>query len=300
MARAPEPDLDELLWTIAVARIIFGGAMSIQAPPNLSPGELQKIIDAGINDWGGVSPVTQDFVNPEAPWPHLNDLAGESARAGKYLQERLTIYPSYAMDGEKWLHPELRTRVLQMTDAEGFPRTDEWVSGQGGAAPLETVSTLNSRYANEHISEELFGIVAKARQGTELTEREIVRLFQVRGPELAYVCQQADMLRHEVNGDTVSYVVTRNINYTNVCYFKCQFCAFSKGKLSENLRGRPYDLDSEEIARRAREAWQRGASEVCLQGGIHPDYTGQKYLDVLKTIRTATPDMHIHAFSALE
>lgn len=300
MARAPEPDLNELLWTIAVARIIFGEAMSIQAPPNLSPGELQQIIDAGINDWGGVSPVTQDFVNPEAPWPHLNELADESARAGKHLQERLTIYPAYAIDGEKWLHPELRTRVLQMIDAEGFPRTDEWVPGQGGAAPLEVVNTLNARYANEHISAELLSIVAKARQGTVLTEREIIRLFQARGPELTYVCQQADELRREVNGDTVSYVVTRNINYTNICYFKCQFCAFSKGKLSENLRGRPYDLDDEEIARRAREAWRRGATEVCLQGGIHPDYTGQKYLDVLKTIRAATPDMHIHAFSPLE
>jgi FO synthase len=136
--------------------------------------------------------------------------------------------------------------------------------------------------------------------GAELTEAEIVRLFQARGAEFGYVCQQADRLRQQVNGETVRYVVTRNINYTNVCYFKCQFCAFSKGKLSENLRGQPYDLDESEIARRCQEAWARGATEVCLQGGIHPDYTGQTYIDILDIVRRVTPEMHIHAYSPLE
>ena len=127
-----------------------------------------------------------------------------------------------------------------------------------------------------------------------------MRLFSARGSDFAAVCRAADQLRQQRCGERVSYVVTRNINYTNVCYFKCQFCAFSKGKLSENLRGRPYDLSGEEISRRAIEAWQRGASEVCMQGGIHPEYTGQTYLDIVATLRSATPDMHIHAFSPLE
>ena len=300
MAQAPEPDLEDLLWTIAVTRIIFGPAMSIQAPPNLSPGVLPKLIDAGINDWGGVSPVTPDFVNPEAPWPHVENLAGESALAGKFLQQRLTIYPEYAMAGKIWLDKNLQTPVLKMLDAEGYPRTDEWVTGQVSEAPKQLLHDLTFTVDEKNVAADLRAIVARAKQGDVLSEQDIVRLFQSRGPELAYVCQQADKLRRAVNGDTVHYVVNRNINYTNVCYFKCQFCAFSKGKLSENLRGRPYNLDHEEIMRRATEAWARGGNEVCMQGGIHPEYTGQTYLDILKAIKSVTPNMHIHAFSPLE
>ena len=300
MAQAPEPDLDDLLWTIAVARIIFGPYMSIQAPPNLSPGVLPLLVTAGINDWGGVSPVTPDYVNPEAPWPHVEKLARETAAAGKLLQQRLTIYPTYAQKVARWLDPGLRTSVLQMIDSEGFPRTDEWVPAQSEEVPQALVTACTESFHEQAIDPALTAIVARATSGEKLSESEIVRLFQARGPEFSYVCQQADALREQATGNTVAYVVTRNINYTNVCYFKCQFCAFSKGKLSENLRGKPYDLEATEITRRAAEAWQRGATEVCLQGGIHPSYTGQKYLDVLAAIKLGAPDIHIHAFSPLE
>ena len=300
MAEAPEPDMEDLLWTIAVARIIFGAEMSIQAPPNLSPGVLPKLIDAGINDWGGVSPITPDFVNPEAPWPHVDKLARESALAGKFLQQRLTIYPEYALYGKKWLGPQLQTPVLQMIDGEGYARTDDWVPGQVAEAPEEMLQAIRAPVAGNTVTPELSRIVERAKRGQALNEQDVVRLFQARGPEVAYVCRQADQLRRQVNSDTVSYVVTRNINYTNVCYFKCQFCAFSKGKMSEDLRGRPYDLSHAEIKRRSLEAWERGGTEVCMQGGIHPDYTGDTYVEILEAIREITPEMHIHAFSPLE
>jgi len=299
MAQAPEPDLNELLWTIAVTRIIFGPSMSIQAPPNLSPGVLPKIIGAGINDWGGVSPVTPDFVNPEAPWPHVDKLGRETAVAGKYLHQRLTIYPAYAVDPERWLDTKMRTDVIRMIDAEGFPRVDDWAPGESAELPSDIADMLYSEKIGP-VSADIKALIGKIDAGEALLEGDIVRLFQARGSDFSYVCQQADRLRQQANGNEVAYVVNRNINYTNVCYFKCQFCAFSKGKLSENLRGKPYDLDLAEISRRCDEAWQRGATEVCMQGGIHPEYTGQTYIDILQAVKSATPDMHIHAFSPLE
>ena len=300
MAGAPEPDLDELLWTIAMARLIFGAEMNIQAPPNLSPGVLPQIVAAGINDWGGVSPLTPDYVNPEAPWPHLDELARETASAGKYLQERLTLYPRYAADGSRWLDPALQENILQRVDAEGFPRTDEWCPGSPLPPPEDILAAVERNPLPSAVAAELRAIVGKCREGIDLSEAEVERLFRARGDEFSYICAQADELRQLCRGERVSYVVNRNINYTNICYFKCQFCAFSKGKLSENLRGRPYDLDDEEIGRRCSEAWQRGATEVCMQGGIHPEYTGDTYLNILATVKAATPDMHIHAFSPLE
>ena len=299
MVNAPEPDLNELLWTIAMARLIFGPSMSVQAPPNLSPGVLPQIVHAGINDWGGVSPVTPDFVNPEAPWPHLDDLVRETASAGKYLTERLTIYPDYATDLDRWAHPELHVRVLAMIDAEGFPRTDDWCPGDVEIAPPSEImnAIVNSP---KHISHDVQTILDKAKTGEALAESDIVRLFQSRGDDFTAVVQCADALRAQTNGNSVSFVVNRNINYTNICYFKCQFCAFSKGKLSENLRGRPYDLSDEEITRRTQEAWERGATEVCMQGGIHPEYTGETYINIVRTVKAAEPNMHVHAFSPLE
>ena len=300
MAAAPEPDLNELLWTIAVARLVFGARMNIQAPPNLSPGVLPQLIAAGINDWGGVSPLTPDHVNPEAPWPHLEQLARETAVAGKFLEQRLTIYPDYATAGDHWLDKALRTPVLRHIDSAGFARRDNWVPGEEHQVPAIEAELLASDPQPEAVSADVREIVSRARAIGELSEADVARLFNTRGDDFAYVVRQADHLRQQVTGDQVSYVVNRNINYTNVCYFKCQFCAFSKGKLSENLRGRPYDISAEDIARRCTEAWERGATEVCMQGGIHPDYTGQTYLDILHTVRSATPDMHIHAFSPLE
>jgi FO synthase len=303
MAAALEPDLEELLWTIAVARILFGPEMSIQAPPNLSPGVLTRIVDAGINDWGGVSPLTPDFVNPEAPWPHLDHLARETEEAGKLLVERLTVYPRYALEGERWLDEGMRTPVLRRIDAEGFARVDEWSPGSLVAPPEHDLRLVEFRDRGHRVTtntNELAGALRRAVSGEPLDETSIVRLFAARGTEFVAVCEAADEVRSKVNGDVVTYVVNRNINYTNVCYFRCQFCAFSKGKMSENLRGKPYDLGLDEVVRRSAEAWDRGATEVCMQGGIHPEYTGQTYLDICSAVKDAIPQMHVHAFSPLE
>lgn len=300
MSSAPEPDLNELLWTIAVARLIFGPEMNIQAPPNLSPGVLPQLVNAGINDWGGVSPLTPDHVNPEAPWPHLDNLARETKAAGKFLEQRLTIYPAYAMNYQQWLDSGTVAPVLRLADAGGFAKRDAWTPGERADIPqLERDLILHTRN-HKNTSSKIKALITKNAQGTLLSKEEIAFLFESRGADFSYLTQAANELRQQRNGDTVSYVVNRNINYTNVCYFKCQFCAFSKGKLSENLRGRPYDISAEEIARRCQEAWGRGATEVCMQGGIHPDYTGQTYLDIVATVKTAVPEMHIHAFSPLE
>ncbi|HEY2227167.1 MAG TPA: bifunctional FO biosynthesis protein CofGH [Xanthobacteraceae bacterium] len=335
MADAPEPDAAHHLWTIAAARIIFGSAMNIQAPPNLSGGPLADMIAAGINDWGGVSPVTPDHVNPEAPWPALATLAERTAQAGKVLVERLAIYPSHIRQADRWLDPALRSPVLRAVDAEGFGRADPWIAGgaheapdlglsahsriSGNPVPPQNASRQNASRTGSPLEpapdpdrgrgrtgkdsggrDRLQRILDRAVAGTQLDESEIVALFAARGADFERVCAGADALRAAVNGDRVAYVVNRNINYTNVCYFRCQFCAFSKGKLSANLRGRPYDLALDEIQRRCVEAWERGATEVCLQGGIHPDYTGATYLSVCRAIKAVTPDIHIHAFSPLE
>lgn len=298
MASAPEPDLEELLWTIAVARLVFGAQMNIQAPPNLSPGVLPRLVAAGINDWGGVSPLTPDHVNPEAPWPHLDNLARETAAAGKFLDQRLTNYPAYVLSPQRWLAPALRSAVLNHSDSMGFARRDAWVPGEEKPVPAVEAQLLAT--AGEEASQQVRDIVQRCIEQEAVAEAEVTRLFESRGADFAHVVSAANAMREAVAGKTVTYVVNRNINYTNVCYFKCQFCAFSKGKASENLRGRPYDISGEEIARRCSEAWERGATEVCMQGGIHPDYTGQTYLDILHTVRAATPGMHIHAFSPLE
>ncbi len=322
MADAPEPTLEDLLWTIAAARLVLGPGMHIQAPPNLSPGVLPQLVAAGIDDWGGVSPVTPDFVNPEAPWPHLERLAEETAAAGKTLVERLTVYPEWALDGERWLDDGrgqsrdirnmggVRAAVLQRIDATGLPRTDEWSPGEQTPPPrevLDAVTRAGGRNANGNGHRNGAGgrapvqaILDRARSGEDLTEGQIATLFGARGADFTAVCSAADEIRRDTNGDTVTYVVNRNINYTNVCYFKCQFCAFSKGKLSENLRGKPYDLELEEVMRRTVEAWQRGATEVCMQGGIHPDYTGDTYVGICHAVKEAVPEIHIHAFSPLE
>ena len=298
MRNAPEPDLNELLWTIAVARLVFGSAMSVQAPPNLSPGVLSQIVAAGINDWGGVSPLTPDFVNPEAPWPHLDELAHETAVAGKELHERLTIYPRYVHEVETWVDPKLHSTVLDRTDGEGLPRTDDWCPGDETKPPASLLEQI--RTTPKSVSRDIQTVLDRSLAEEDLTEDEIVRLIRARGDDFSAVVQTADQLRQKHNGDVVSYVVNRNINYTNICYFKCQFCAFSKGKLAENLRGRPYDLSHDEIQRRTQEAWERGGTEVCMQGGIHPEYTGATYIDILKAVKEAVPEIHIHAFSPLE
>ena len=292
MAGCAEPNLEDHLWTIAAARLVFGAEMNIQAPPNLSPGALQQLIAAGINDWGGVSPVTPDHVNPERPWPHIEALAEETARAGKVLVERLAVYPAYVGHPEKWLDPALRTVGSRASDGEGYARSDRWMPGALSTPAVEP------RRAPRHQTHD--GIVARAMAGQTLAEDDIVTLFGSRGDAFHAVCEAADALRAATCGDEVTYVVTRNINYTNICSYRCKFCAFSKGKLSNHLRGRPYDLGLEEIQRRTVEAWDRGAVEVCLQGGIHPDYDGSTYLAICRAIKEVCPQIHIHAFSPLE
>jgi len=299
MRASPEPSLHDLLWTIAVARLVFGPAMSIQAPPNLSPGMLPRLIEAGINDWGGVSPLTPDFVNPEAPWPHLDNLREETRAAGKHLKERLTIYPEYVSNYSMWTDASLHARLLRAIDARGFAREHDWSPGDPESVPPEAELKRVTSPARA-VSQGFLDLLDAAVQGQVLDEAGVVRLFAAEGDEFSALCQAANDVRKKVNGETVSFVVNRNINYTNICYFKCQFCAFSKGKLAETLRGRPYDLDADEIARRVDEAWQRGATEVCMQGGIHPEYTGETYLSILRTVKSAAPNMHIHAFSPLE
>lgn len=298
MANFSEPSLEEILRTIAIARLLFKPEVSIQAPPNLSPGVLPHLIDAGINDWGGVSPLTPDFVNPEAPWPHLKKLKYETASRGKLLHERLTVYPKYIQDPEIWIDPAIRPRVLRAMDADGLPRADDWCPGDLTEPPY--TGRLNVERPTSTRSNQVSATLDHVLNGKELDLDQIVQLFSARGDDFVQVVQFANALRKTTVGDTVTYVVNRNINYTNICYFKCRFCAFSKGKLSENLRGRPYDLDKTEIQRRVIEAWDRGATEVCMQGGIHPDYTGDKYIELVRLVKEVTPEMHVHAFSPLE
>jgi len=280
MADREEPSLDELLWTAAAARLVFGPDMNVQCPPNLSYDDFPQLLEAGINDWGGVSPVTIDHVNPEAPWPEIERLSTATRAAGLELAPRLPVYPEY-IDSE-WLDPGLLPAVLRASDALGLAREDEWSPGDHRPVPFVPRDALPIDTAHE------------------LGEDEIVRLFRARGEERQRVFAAADSLRREVNGDEVTYVVTRNIQYTNVCYFRCGFCAFSKGKLAENLRGPAYLVPNDEIARRVQEAWERGATEVCLQGGIHPSFDGEYYESVVRTVKGAAPGIHVHAFSALE
>ena len=294
MASAPEPPLEEQLWTIAVARLLFGPGMSIQAPPNLQPEELDQLVRAGINDWGGVSPVTPDHVNPEAPWPHLADLARSTAAAGRDLVERLALGPRYAAQPEAWTDPAITTRVRRLSDSRGFARPDPWFAGAGcelppASRPLRSGASLRTR-----------ALIEATRAGREVHEADIVHLLGVEGRDLDEVIRSADRLRRETVGDTVTYVVNRNINYTNICLYHCGFCAFSKGRGAADLRGPAYNLELDEVARRTVEAAAAGATEVCLQGGIHPSFTGQTYLDIVHAVKAAVPDMHVHAFSPLE
>jgi len=296
MARTPDAGLADHLWTIAVARIVFGRSMHLQAPPNLQAGALGSLIEAGIDDWGGVSPVTPDHVNPEAPWPEIEALARETAACGKTLVPRLTAYPEYVQAAEIWLDEAVRPAMLELSDGSGHAREDSWRTGRG-RAPLRHAPPAASQAPRP---DEIGQVVTRARDGHLLAESEIAALLMARGQAAERVLAAADALRREASGDVVRYVVNRNINYTNICAYHCSFCAFSKGKTAEALRGAPYDLDLGEIARRVREAWTRGATEVCMQGGIHPRYTGETYLSILRAVREASPGMHIHAFSPLE
>ncbi|HZU73873.1 MAG TPA: 5-amino-6-(D-ribitylamino)uracil--L-tyrosine 4-hydroxyphenyl transferase CofH [Acidimicrobiales bacterium] len=301
---APCPT-DEYLWSVAAARLVLPPDIHLQAPPNLSD-DFGALLDAGIDDWGGVSPVTPDHVNPERAWPALRTLAGVTESAGHSLAPRLTVYPRYVAEAGRWIDSGLHFAVMDRADAEGLGRDHHWCSGgdveppvlvgAGAANPDGGVAPRHRRPGLGPVGEVLAGVMA----GGEVGEDEIVTLFSARGPEVGEVAAVADHLRRETVGEAVTWVANRNINYTNVCTFKCRFCAFSKGPLSLNLRGAPYLLTLDDITARVAEAEAAGATEVCLQGGIHPSFDGDYYLEVIKAVRAASERIHIHGFTALE
>ena len=309
------------LDAISLARVILPPEVHVQAPPNLAA-DFDELLRAGIDDWGGVSPVTADHVNPERPWPHLDRLQEVTEAAGHVLAPRLTVHPSYVRQPDRWIDPALHFAVLDRSDAEGLGRDDpgsqfpertmeraragdgadielvgerstQWYSGAGTDPMVLVPGRAAARGA---VGEVLQGVA----EGSEVGLEEIVALFGARGPEVSAVAEAADDLRRSIVGDDVTWVANRNINYTNVCTFKCRFCGFSKGPLSLNLRGTPYLLEISEIVRRTVEASELGATEVCLQGGIHPDFDGDYYIDVAQAVHAAVPEIHIHGFTALE
>jgi FO synthase len=306
---------------IALARLVLPPEIHVQAPPNLTDHPVD-LVAAGIDDWGGISPLTADHVNPERPWPALEQLRSATEAAGHTLAPRLTIYPEYARQPLRWLDEAVRFAVLDRCDADGLGRDDPGAVFSETARHAVNVGdgaevTLAGRrstawYAGTTVAPPKLlpgqpratGAVREVLDGVRAGQRaevdELVTLLRARGPEVAAVAKLADELRAATVGDAVTYVVNRNINYTNVCTFRCRFCGFSKGKLSLNLRGAPYLLDLPEIVARVREAQRRGATEVCLQGGIHPSFDGDYYLTVCRAIHQAAPDIHIHGFTALE
>jgi len=329
---APCPQ-DEYLWSIAAARIILPPSIHLQAPPNLSD-DFGILLDAGIDDWGGVSPITADHVNPERPWPALDKLRVVTEARGKALAPRLTIYPEFAINPTVWVDDALHFPIQDRSDAEGLGRDDpgqvwpekvtaaadvvldgaevvlighrstQWYSGANNPPPSLIGTQHDGTPFAEVDVDQLRGPVAEILRGVALghriNEAEIVTLFGARGKEVRAIAKVADDLRKQVVGNAITWVHNRNINYTNVCTFKCKFCGFSKGPLSLNLRGTPYLLTLDDIANRAREAWDLGATEVTLQGGIHPDFDGDYYIDVTRAVKDAVPDMHVHGFTALE
>jgi FO synthase len=292
MHAAPPCPADDYLRAIALARLVLPADVHLQAPPNLSE-DFGVLLDAGIDDWGGVSPVTPDHVNPERPWPELDRLREVTEGRGFTLAPRLTAHPSFVRDAERWLDPRVRFPVLDRSDAEGLGRDGSWSAGDEIDPPAVLAGTA---WAGSAVGE----VLAGALSGQELGVDEIVTLFEARGPEVRAVAEVADQLRRDIVGDAVTWVANRNINYTNVCTFKCRFCAFSKGPLSLNLRGKPYLLTLDDIQDRVREATAEGATEVCLQGGIHPDFDGDYYIEVTRAVKAAAPDIHVHGFTALE
>ena len=300
MAGAPEATEADFLRVIAAARILLPREVSLQAPPNLNDERLVELIDAGIDDWGGISPVTLDHVNPEAPWPEVDMLARVCAEKGRPLVERLTIYPRFVNDAAgEWIDPAIRPAILKLADADGLGRDSRWSPGLLDPIPGSPAMPLGAVHDGP-TAPELHRILDKAAAGRELNEAEIVALFETRGAAALAVVEAADALRRQARGDTVTYVVNRNINYTNICTHTCSFCAFSKTSSKGGFRDKPYNLDLAEIADRAFEAVAKGATEVCLQGGIHPSYTGETYRSIVRAVTQACPDLHVHAFSPLE
>jgi FO synthase len=334
MQASPEPSLEEFLATVSTARVVLGPRMNLQAPPNLSDPDYPLLLDAGINDWGGVSPVTIDHVNPEAPWPRLADLEARTRDKGLVLHERLTIYPEYALKLDPWIAGKMQGPVKRLTGPDGLavegqsPAPTPWQDPEvqwktrtialtfakaDGAGlredavdvygDFEYVSATKGwagrpKRAPDRLSAEIRAALAKAAEGRggELTDEEALSLFEAEGAALEALCGVADDLRREAVGDEITYVVNRNINFTNVCYTGCRFCAFAQREIDPES----YTLSLEEVADRAQEAWEYGATEVCIQGGLHPSLPGDFYFGILDAIRARVPEIHIHAFSPME
>ncbi len=331
----PEPAEEEFLAAVAAARVILGPRMHLQAPPNLSDPDYPRLLDAGIDDWGGVSPVTIDHVNPEAPWPKLDALRARSAERGHELRERLTIYPEYATRPDPWLSGRMHAPVAALLGPGGLgvegqvPEPIAWQDPDVTWKPREIALTfakgadaglredaadvygdvhafevpVTEAWAREtpepaRIDAEIRSALAKAADGRTgaITDDEALALFRAEGAALEALCRVADDLRRDVNGDEVTYVVNRNINFTNVCYTGCRFCAFAQREVDPES----YTLTLREVGDRAVEAREYGATEVCIQGGLHPDLPGTFYFDLLDEIRTRAPELHVHAFSPME
>ncbi|RVU21336.1 7,8-didemethyl-8-hydroxy-5-deazariboflavin synthase [Streptomyces antnestii] len=335
MRGMPDAELEELAACIAVARHILGPSARIQAPPNLVDEEYALLIGAGIDDWGGVSPLTPDHVNPERPWPHIDELAARTAESGFELRERLTIYPEFIERGEPWLDPRLLPHVRALASAEtgladdearpqGLPwqEPDEGYVASSGRTDLHrTIDTTGRTSDRRDDFDEVYGdwealreqaapgmvpqridgdvraaLATAADDPTKLTDDEALALLHADGPALDALCGIADDIRKTVNGDDVTYIVTRNINFTNVCYTGCRFCAFAQRRTDADA----YTLSLSQVADRAEQAWDVGAVEVCMQGGIHPDLPGTAYFDIARAVKERVPGMHVHAFSPME
>ncbi|MDT0464304.1 bifunctional FO biosynthesis protein CofGH [Streptomyces gibsoniae] len=334
MRGMPDAELDELVATVAVARHIMGPSACLQAPPNLVDDEYERLIGAGIDDWGGVSPLTIDHVNPERPWPQIEQLRERSAAAGFELRERLCVYPEFVRRGEPWLDPRLRPHVDALADPEtGLARPDAVVEGHPWQEPEEVFTSAGRTDLHRTIDtdgrtgdrrddfDEVYGDWEALREAaapgmaperidadvraalrtaaddpTRLTDAEALALLHADGPALDALCRIADDVRTSAVGDDVTYIVTRNINFTNVCYTGCRFCAFAQRRTDADA----YTLSLEQVADRAQQAWDVGAVEVCMQGGIHPDLPGTAYFDIVRAVRSRVPGMHVHAFSPME
>ena len=351
MRNHPEPSLEDLLATVATARVVLGPTIHLQAPPNLTPDLYPRILRAGIDDWGGISPVTPDHVNPEAPWPALADLAQRSDEEGFVLTERLTAYPEFVVTPDPWLAGRMRGPVDALARADGLADPDAQPVGMPWQDPEVVSVTMteamkvvvdgdadgtesaadgrNARSAlveddihravfgdlhviaegvlarnapraegpaRSSIRQEVSAALRRAQRGVVLDDSEALLLFETSGVELDALAQVADEVREERAGPNVTYIVNRNINFTNICYTGCRFCAFAQRRDDPDA----YTLSLTEVADRAADAWAIGATEVCMQGGIHPDLPGDFYFDVLDAVLARVPGMHVHAFSPME
>ncbi len=338
MSEHPDPGEDEFLAAIAVARLVLGPRANLQAPPNLSDDGFPRLLDAGINDWGGVSPVTPDHVNPEKPWPNLERLRRATEERGYQLRPRLTVYPHYALRPDPWLHGRVTAAVGALAGADGFARAgvratgvawqdpdvvphaalsgamrsieddaasreelnrglrDDTAEIHGNWEALEVDLSRAWGSAPRRAPSEIRAALARASEGIPVDDTDALALFEATGEDLDALCRIADGLRRDAVGDVVTYVVNRNINFTNICYVGCRFCAFAQRRVDPDA----YFLSLDEVAGRAEEAWAYGATEVCIQGGIHPDLPGDHYFEILRAIKARVPEMHIHAFSPME